>query len=46
MRMALAQINSVVGDIDGNAARVVEWIGPARQANPQHDHITNNILTP
>ena len=30
MRLALAQINSVVGDIDGNAARVVEWLAAAR----------------
>src|SRR4051812_807671 len=33
MRLALAQINSVVGDIDGNAARIVEWLGRARDAN-------------
>jgi NAD+ synthase (glutamine-hydrolysing) len=33
MRLALAQINSVVGDIDGNAARVVDWLGRAREAN-------------
>src|SRR4051812_20046357 len=33
MRLALAQINSVVGDLDGNAARVVEWLGRAREAN-------------
>jgi NAD+ synthase (glutamine-hydrolysing) len=32
MRIALAQINSVVGDIDGNSARVVEWLGQARDA--------------
>jgi NAD+ synthase (glutamine-hydrolysing) len=32
MRIALAQINSVVGDIDGNAARVVDWLGKARDA--------------
>ena len=32
MRLALAQINSVVGDIDGNAARVVEWLERARDA--------------
>jgi NAD+ synthase (glutamine-hydrolysing) len=32
MRIALAQINSVVGDVDGNAARVVEWLGEARAA--------------
>ena len=33
MRIALAQINSVVGDIDGNAASVVDWLGRAREAN-------------
>jgi NAD+ synthase (glutamine-hydrolysing) len=33
MRLALAQINSVVGDIDGNAARVVEWLEQARGEN-------------
>jgi len=33
MRLALAQINSVVGDLDGNAARVVEWLERARDAN-------------
>jgi NAD+ synthase (glutamine-hydrolysing) len=33
MRLALAQINSVVGDIDGNAARVVEWLEQARAAS-------------
>jgi NAD+ synthase (glutamine-hydrolysing) len=30
MRLALAQIDSVVGDVDGNAARVVEWLERAR----------------
>jgi NAD+ synthase (glutamine-hydrolysing) len=30
VRLALAQINSVVGDVDGNAARVVEWLDRAR----------------
>jgi NAD+ synthase (glutamine-hydrolysing) len=33
MRLALAQINSVVGDIDGNAAKVVDWLEKARTAN-------------
>ncbi len=33
MRLALAQINSVVGDIDGNAAKVVDWLADARAAN-------------
>ena len=32
MRLALAQINSVVGDVDGNADRVVDWLGRARDA--------------
>ena len=30
MRLALAQINSVVGDVDGNAARIAEWLDKAR----------------
>jgi NAD+ synthase (glutamine-hydrolysing) len=30
MRLALAQINPTVGDVDGNAARAAEWIGRAR----------------
>jgi NAD+ synthase (glutamine-hydrolysing) len=33
MRLALAQINSVVGDVEGNAARVVEWLERARGEN-------------
>ncbi|HET7647860.1 MAG TPA: NAD+ synthase [Gaiellaceae bacterium] len=33
MRIALAQIDSVVGDIDGNAARIVDWLGRARDEN-------------
>src|SRR3954468_20950902 len=33
MRLALAQINSVVGDVDGNASRVVEWLGRARDSD-------------
>jgi NAD+ synthase (glutamine-hydrolysing) len=33
MRLALAQINSVVGDIDGNTSRVVGWLERARAAN-------------
>jgi NAD+ synthase (glutamine-hydrolysing) len=33
MRLALAQINSVVGDVDGNAAKVVEWMEQARGEN-------------
>ncbi len=30
MRIALAQINPTVGDVDGNAAKIAEWIGRAR----------------
>ena len=33
MRLALAQTNSVVGDLDGNSARVVELIEAARSRN-------------
>ena len=32
LRLALAQINVTVGDIDGNAAKVREWLGRARAA--------------
>ena len=31
MRIALAQINPTVGDIDGNAAKIAEWIDRARR---------------
>ena len=30
MRIALAQIDPTVGDVDGNAAKIAEWIGRAR----------------
>jgi NAD+ synthase (glutamine-hydrolysing) len=29
LRLALAQINPTVGDLDGNAAKIAEWIGRA-----------------
>src|SRR4029453_19329219 len=32
MRLALAQINTVVGDLDGNAARIVGRVREARDA--------------
>ena len=32
MRVALAQVNPTVGDIDGNAAMVATWIADAREA--------------
>src|SRR3978361_1590790 len=35
LRVALAQINSVVGDIAGNAAKIREWIGRARDEGAQ-----------
>ncbi len=31
LSLALAQINPTVGDIDGNAAKISEWIGVARE---------------
>jgi NAD+ synthase (glutamine-hydrolysing) len=31
MRVALAQINPTVGDVDGNAAKIAAWIEDARQ---------------
>jgi NAD+ synthase (glutamine-hydrolysing) len=35
MRVALAQINPTVGDIDGNAAKIAEWIGHASAAGAE-----------
>ena len=35
LRVALAQINSVVGDIPGNAAKIRAWIGRARDEGAQ-----------
>ncbi|MEX2102538.1 MAG: nitrilase-related carbon-nitrogen hydrolase, partial [Gaiellaceae bacterium] len=32
MRIALAQMNTVVGDLDGNAARILERLAQAREA--------------
>jgi len=32
LRIALAQVNTTVGDIEGNAALVAEWIARAREA--------------
>jgi NAD+ synthase (glutamine-hydrolysing) len=31
VRVALAQLNSTVGDIDGNAAKIAAWIGDAHE---------------
>ncbi|MEA2469440.1 MAG: hypothetical protein QOE38_438 [Thermoleophilaceae bacterium] len=35
LRVALAQINSTVGDIQGNAAKIRNWIGRARDEGAQ-----------
>jgi len=35
MRVALAQIDPTVGDIDGNAAKIAEWIDRARKAGAE-----------
>jgi NAD+ synthase (glutamine-hydrolysing) len=35
MRVALAQIDPTVGDIDANAAKVAEWIGRAAEAGAE-----------
>jgi NAD+ synthase (glutamine-hydrolysing) len=32
LRVALAQINPTVGDVEGNARKIVEWIARAREA--------------
>jgi NAD+ synthase (glutamine-hydrolysing) len=35
MRIALAQINPTVGDVDGNAAKIADWIERARAAGAE-----------
>jgi NAD+ synthase (glutamine-hydrolysing) len=35
LRVALAQIDPTVGDVEGNAAKVAEWIGRARAAGAE-----------
>jgi NAD+ synthase (glutamine-hydrolysing) len=35
MRVALAQIDPTVGDVDGNAAKIAEWIARARAAGAE-----------
>jgi NAD+ synthase (glutamine-hydrolysing) len=35
MRIALAQIDPTVGDIDGNAAKIADWIGHAQAAEAE-----------
>src|SRR3954467_10763138 len=31
MRLALAQINTVAGDLDGNGERILEWLAEAKR---------------
>ena len=33
LRLAMAQINVVVGDVEGNARKIVEWIDRARDVD-------------
>lgn len=33
LRIALAQMNPIVGDLNGNVHRILEWIGEARKAH-------------
>jgi len=35
MRLALAQINTTVGDLDGNREKIVGWMGDAKQAGAE-----------
>jgi NAD+ synthase (glutamine-hydrolysing) len=35
MRIALAQINPTVGDVDGNAAKIATWIGRAAEGDAE-----------
>ncbi|HKZ13783.1 MAG TPA: NAD+ synthase [Solirubrobacterales bacterium] len=35
MRVALAQINPTVGDVDGNTAKIAAWIGRAREGGAE-----------
>src|SRR5919108_4927324 len=33
LRLAMAQINVIVGDVDGNAQKILEWMDRARDAD-------------
>src|SRR5216110_740733 len=33
LRLAMAQINVVVGDVEGNSKKIIEWIERARQVD-------------
>src|SRR5439155_12584668 len=45
LRVALAQMNPRVGDLDGNAARMVELIQTAREAGAQLVAFTELVVT-
>ena len=45
LRIALAQVDTSVGDIDGNAARINDWIGRAREAGAQMVVFPEQTLT-
>ena len=45
VRIALAQVNSVVGDLPGNAQRVIEFIGHAREMGAELVAFPELVLT-
>jgi len=45
LRLAMAQINVVVGDIDGNARKITEWIAKARNAGAEIVTFPELVLT-
>jgi NAD+ synthase (glutamine-hydrolysing) len=45
LRIALAQVNVTVGDVDGNAHLIVEWIGRARRAGAQLVVFPEQVVT-
>ncbi len=45
LRLALCQMNPTVGDIAGNEAKIVEWLGRAREAGAQLVLFPELILT-
>ncbi|MGH3877738.1 MAG: NAD+ synthase [Actinophytocola sp.] len=45
LRIAMAQVNATVGDLDGNAALVVEWAGRARDAGAHLVVFPEMVLT-
>jgi NAD+ synthase (glutamine-hydrolysing) len=45
LRLAMAQINVVVGDVDGNARKITEWIAKARDAGAEIVTFPELVLT-